>query len=135
MDPLSILFFSLQLLLKTLDVMQVIILFTNFLVPKLYPCSMFHTPLGLHLGKIRIHVLLPSFSIHLPLQTSNHRPFILFYKYYIFFVSCTFFDLSPYNLYHLNLCFLLPKKLETKIYNKTICSFSNFEIYRKQCSQ
>ncbi len=48
MDPLSTLLFSLQFQLKTLNVLHVILLFANFLVPKLYMCLVFHTLLGLY---------------------------------------------------------------------------------------
>jgi hypothetical protein len=49
-NPQSKLFFSLQLWFKTFNVQHIVIRFANFLVLKLYPCSMFHTILILHLN-------------------------------------------------------------------------------------
>jgi hypothetical protein len=138
-DPLSIIFFTLQLLLKTPNVLHVVFLFTNFWVPKLYLCLVFHTYPSrqiLIFFKIRIHVLSLGFLIHLFLQTSSHHPIHIILQIFRFplFLGI-FFDLGMDILYCLNLCLLLPKKIEIKIYNKTLYLLSNFEIYKKWCFQ
>jgi hypothetical protein len=48
MDLLSKLFVLLPFLLKIPDVLQVVLLFINLWVPKLYTYSTFHTPPSLH---------------------------------------------------------------------------------------
>jgi hypothetical protein len=131
---MTILLFMLQLLLKTLDVLRVILLFTNFWVPKLYPCSVFHTFFGLQISiffKNGIHVLSLGFLIHLSLQTSSHHMIhiILMIFWFPLFLSI-FFNLGMDILYCLNFFLLLPRNLEIKIYNKTLYLLSNFEIYK-----
>jgi len=133
MIPLSTLLLSFQHQLKTHDVLLVVLLFANFLVPKLYLYLVFPTLIGLH----------PEFF-----QDLNSRfgtclidpsPFVVFESPSNSYCSITLyflqllyiFDLNPYNLYHLHLCLLFPKNLEIKIL-KIKLKNPNFDIYKKQ---
>ncbi len=134
MDPLSIFLFTFQLLLKTFNVLQVIILFVNLWVPKSFPCLVFHTFLSLHLNFFQdwnscfVGLLLDPFAfINFKLPSNSYCFTNLKFPLFLGILS----NLSPYNLYCLNLHLLFPKKLEFKIYNKIVYPFLNFKIYRK----
>ncbi len=127
-EPHTKLFFSFQGQFKTLNVMLVIFLLANFLVPKLYLYLMFCTIFGLHLDSLHdlnscfvIWLLDPSFW-----ATNFESPFDSYY-----FVDLNFFDFlvcfwlqSLYSLHRLNLHFLLSKDLVIQIFKKII--FSKF---------
>jgi hypothetical protein len=95
------------------------------LIPKLYPYLVFHTLLGLHPYFLQdLNSCFGTWIFNPSPSIDFESPFDSYCSITINFLQLLYtFDLSPYNLYRLDLHLMLPKNLQIKIFKNIYILF------------